>query len=496
MIARFLYCSVFITGAALLIIEILANRMLSPYFGSTLYNTSAILATVLGGLSIGYWLGGRLSARQNVMVVFLSTLIVAAFLTILVACVYPYFLSFVQVHFSPLYGSLVSSVVLFLVPSTFFGLLSPLAVVALDQILRQNSLGSKIGNMYAISTMGSIFGSLITGFVLLPLFPIDSILKCIGLIVAVLALTGALITKSKKLIFPATASVILACFSFVLSPFASVAVVASVNGEYNNISVVDGKWNQKPTRFFLMDQQLSAAQYRDTPDELVFDYTQYYDAYKKFGITPKNIAVIGGAAYSIPQAYVKEIADAQVDVYEIESKTIDVANTYFGGAANHPRIHNTIGDARIQMQKNPQQYDVIFIDAYSGVNAIPWQLTTVEFYQIVAQKLAPGGLVISNTISNTRPGSTKVLDSYALSQMQVFGHVSVYDAMPTKAQSITNTMILATNSDKKADSSPMKYVSQERFANSQIDISSLKNGIVLRDNYAPIEYFGLQELTH
>jgi len=495
MTARFLFISVFITGAALLVIEILANRMLSPYFGGTLYNTSAILATVLGGLSIGYWLGGKAATSKNIKLLFVCIILLIGIFTLAIGLVYTYFLAYIQQIMSPMLGSLVSSVILFLVPSVFFGLLSPIAIVILDQETKQNTLGSKVGNMYAISTMGSIFGSLLTGFVLLPYVPVDIILKSIAILLLVLALIGAIIIKNKIVMTATTMLSLAAVISFFLGP--TTTVVASVNGQYNHITVTDGMWNYRPTRFFLMDQQLSAAKYKDNAQELVFDYTQYYDAYKKFDVTPKNIAVIGGAAYSIPQAYVQENSGVQVDVYEIEEKTIEVANQYFDNAATHPRIHTLVGDARIELKKSMQKYDVIFIDAYSGINAIPWQLTTVEFYQIVEEHLAPGGVVISNTIVNIAPGSTKVLDSYVKTQKELFGYISVYNAVDKVAsQTTVNAMIIAINSKKAANSVAMKYITQDRFVKSNIDLGYLNGGIVLRDNYAPIEYFGLEELIH
>ena len=495
MTARFLFVSVFITGAALLVIEILANRMLSPYFGGTLYNTSAILATVLGGLSIGYWLGGKAATSKNIKILFLLIILFIGIFTLITGLVYTYFLAYIQQIMSPMLGSLVSSVLLFLVPSVFFGLLSPIAIVILDQETKQNTLGSKVGNMYAISTMGSIFGSLLTGFVLLPYVPVDIILKSVAVILLLLAALGSFIFKNKSLL-SATAMVVLISFiAFFLTP--SNSVIASINGQYNNISVVDGTWEYRPARFFLMDQQLSAAKYLDNHSELVLDYSLYYDIYKKFDIIPKNIAAIGGAAYSVPQAYVQENPNVQVDVYEIEEKTIEVANKYFDNAAAHPRIHTLVGDARIELQKSTQKYDVIFIDAYSGINAIPWQLTTVEFYQIVEEHLAPGGVVISNTIVNIAPGSTKVLDSYVKTQKEVFGHISVYNAVDKVAsQTTANAMIIAANSEKVANSVAMKYITQDRFVKSNIDLGYLNGGIVLRDNYAPIEYFGLEELIH
>src|SRR3989344_4149020 len=159
-----LLASVFITGAAVLVVEIIATRILSPYYGNTIYTTSSVIGTVLAALSLGYYLGGMLSDKYPEERLFYGIILISGFLIIFINVLDSTFLQFLSNFFSISYGPVISSVFLFFIPSFTLGMLSPFAI-KLYQKSSANEIGGHSGKVLFWSTLGSIIGSFFTGFV-------------------------------------------------------------------------------------------------------------------------------------------------------------------------------------------------------------------------------------------------------------------------------------------------------------------------------------------
>src|SRR3989344_3582806 len=163
---RILTSTVFIVGTTTMILELAGSRIVAPYFGTTIFTWTSLIGVILGSLSIGYWLGGKLADRK-VSLRILSILLFAN--SLLCLCIY--FLSneilhFIFLHFKQISsGALVSSTVLFTLPSIIFGMIVP--YVAKFKITSLHTSGKAVGNLYAISTVGSIVGTFLTGYYLL-----------------------------------------------------------------------------------------------------------------------------------------------------------------------------------------------------------------------------------------------------------------------------------------------------------------------------------------
>ena len=486
-----MYVSVFLTGAILLILELLGLRLLTPYFGNTSLTTSSILSTVLGGLAIGYWIGGKLGKVKEPQKVFFGLIIISGVLIALLNSLYTPILQFITANSNNSLSTVLAASVLFLIPCTIFGVISPLAIIVLTRAASK-TVATSVGNMYSISTLGSIVGSLLTGYVLIPHFGLNDILKVLSIILLLIGSLGLAYGSSKR--FQITTFVIALLLSLLLSLQLNPnnrGVVATVNGEYATIQVIDGTFQAKSTRFFVMDRQNAAAKYINEPNNLVYDYTKAFDSYSLYGVHPKKIAVIGGAAYTLPQAYIQNDSTVNIDVFVLEPKTIEVANQYFGGAANNPRIRTFLGDARIELAKHHAEYDAIFLDAYNTPQTIPWQLSTREFYAEVNQALTDNGVIISNIISTTRYQQAHILGSLYQTQSTEFSNFFAFATELTDKKT-TNALLLAS---KKTPFSlrSTKYFDTNYYTSHSIDLTSLTSGIVLTDNYAPLEHLAFLE---
>ncbi|MBI5205037.1 MAG: fused MFS/spermidine synthase, partial [Nitrospirae bacterium] len=177
---------VFICGAIVMSFEILGSRVLAPNFGSSVFVWGSLISVFLAGLSAGYYLGGRL-ADINPSSRKLSLIIIAPGLLLLTFPLYSgsvsdwLFMKDMGVRMSPL----IASSILFLIPSVFLGIVSP--YTAKLMICSLHTSGKTIGTLYALSTFGSIIGTLLTSFYLITLTGVNALIMGQGVLLIVVA---------------------------------------------------------------------------------------------------------------------------------------------------------------------------------------------------------------------------------------------------------------------------------------------------------------------
>ena len=166
---------VFVGGVCSIAVETSASRLVGPYFGSSTFIWANLIGLTLLYLSIGYFLGGKLADRYPEPELLSMLTAVAgfsvAFIPMLSRPILEISLSaFDNVSVGAFYGSLLGTMLLFAVPITLLGCVSPFAVrLRLDDVA---SAGNTAGSLYALSTVGSIIGSFLPTFVLIPAFGI------------------------------------------------------------------------------------------------------------------------------------------------------------------------------------------------------------------------------------------------------------------------------------------------------------------------------------
>ena len=162
-----LYAGAFVTGAIVMSFEMLGSRYLNPYFGSGIYTWAALISTVLAALTVGYFAGGMVADRwPSPRVLGAAVLIGSAFIVALPSFSTALLEALLDAIDDIKTGSLASAFVLMFFPVAFYGAYSPFAI---RLMLRSTaSSGGVSGAVYAISTAGSIFGTLGTTFVLIP----------------------------------------------------------------------------------------------------------------------------------------------------------------------------------------------------------------------------------------------------------------------------------------------------------------------------------------
>ncbi len=494
-----LIISIFITGASVLIIEVTATRILSPYFGNTLFTVSSVLGVVLAALSVGYYVGGIVSDKYPSEKLFFYIILLSGFSVFFLK-----FLTFFLLHrlgyaLSFISGPLISSIVLFFLPSFLLGMLSPFAIKLRQKNSSKNTIGKASGEVFFWSTLGSIVGSLSAGFILIPRFGVNQIIMGVGIVLIFLGLTGLFLSgvQNKKIIFPL---IMLAGIFLQLQLFQENSpYLYSKDGIYERINIYDGKFKGRPTRFFQLDRSSSGAMFLDS-DELVYDYSKYYVLYKLLSIRPQRALIIGGGAYSIPKAVINSLPQAKVDVVEIEPSLYDLAIQYFR-LTETKRLKNFAEDGRRFLLKSHTDYDLIFADAYYSLFSVPIHFTTKEFFNLVKSKLSQDGIFILNFSGDL----DKDTDSLTLSEIKTFRSVfsnSYFFAVDSPdSKKPQNIIFLGLPSVSKINFKDKKITTNKDpvirgLKSKVIDISLINfdKYPLLTDDYAPVEYLTAQVL--
>jgi len=190
--------AVFVTGASILVIEVVGVRVLSPYYGNTIFTVSGVISVILVALSCGYYAGGILADRLPSLRRFFGLIFASGIVLLALFTIGKIVLPVLSSKLSIVAGPLVSALLLFLLPALLLGMMCPYAIKLQSIYVPQKGIGSVAGSIFFWSTLGSIAGSLCAGFVLIPHLGIDRIFVATGLVLSTLGLTPLLFLGLKK----------------------------------------------------------------------------------------------------------------------------------------------------------------------------------------------------------------------------------------------------------------------------------------------------------
>jgi spermidine synthase len=380
------------TGAMIMLIELIGTRVISPYYGNTLFTWTSLISTAMVSLALGYYLGGRLADRKaNTETLY--TLIFIAGITILAIPKFSYFaLTWTNVLGARL-GSLACSLILFSVPLTLLAMVVPYAL-KLD-LTKLENVGVTAGQLYAISTLGSVFGTIFTGFFLIPSFPVSTILLSAGLILSFVSMAQLILQRKRKMIF--------FLLMIVLMPgMESVKPLHERSGHYGTIKVIE----KGDLRYLLVDGSSQGCIYKSS-NESCFGYVHEIT----HRLEPEDkVLLIGLGAGSLAKKFRFD------DIIEIDQDIGEVAEEYFGYEGEF-----IIDDGRHYIRTTDKAYDAIILDAFSGYG-IAGHLISLDAFIEAKKIMVPGGTLIVNTLGTEE----SVLQSYIYATLKgAFSNVSV-----------------------------------------------------------------------
>ncbi len=467
--------------------EIAAVRLLAPYFGASTVIWANTIGIVLVALSAGYWLGGRWADRNPTTSGLCRVALLAAALLALVPFVARPLLDVAvdaldEVSAGAFIGSLLAVLVLVAVPVLLLGAVSPWALrLAVQDV---ENAGTIAGRLYALSTAGSLVGTLLSALVLIPLVGTRRTFLLFALLIAVVAVLG-LWPARRYALAPAAIIVLLALPVGTLKAHADGRVIHEAETEYQYARVIERDDGSRVLE--LNEGQANHSIWRrDTV--LTRDYwDDHLTAPWATGraVPPRRVAILGNAAGTTARAYGALFPRTRVDAVEIDGELSEIGREYFG-LTPRPTLHVHTADARPWLrQQDGARFDAVSIDAYRQPY-IPFYLTTREFFEEVRDRLAPGGVVVINV--GHPEGEDQLEEVLAATMGDVFPHVLRDPVEPT------NTQLLASNAPISAGRLRTAARSMPALLRSPaLDLAGrlgppLPGGDVYTDDKAPVEW--------
>ncbi len=452
---RFLLLVVFLAGIGTLGVEMVASRLLAPYFGTSQPIWAVVIGLTLIYLSIGYRLGGRLADRHPDEKVLYQVIIWGGFLTAFIPLLSDPILRFSQGTISRLavgsfLGALFGVLILFAAPVILLAMVSPFALrLQLRHTEGVAAAGTTAGSISAISTIGSIVGTFLTVLYLIPTIGTASTTYLMAAFLVVVGLVG--LRDWRYLI---TLLIVIGLAYYTLSTRQSIksadcsgcTLITESESAYNYIQVAtsENRFYGPQVNLILNEGQAIHSIYHprfeqsgDPRDLLTgggpWDY---------FAVTPyvypdrdpssvTSMAMLGSATGTVPMQFLAIYGpQTRIDAVEIDPKIIELGREYFAMRdaevdPAHPNYHVHAEDARYWLATTDGSYDVIGMDAYHQPY-IPFHLTTVEFFQQVRDRLTPNGVAVVNA-GKAPNGDDRLGQALASTMRAVFPQVFIID---------------------------------------------------------------------
>ena len=494
----------FLASVCLMAVELLASRMIAEQAGNSLYTWTSVIGVVLAGMSIGNYVGGALSDRFD-PARFIGWLFLAASASVVGVLVLTYVSAIDEPFANWYWPAMVFATVfcIFFVPSLLLGTFAPAAIKIAVQ--RTEVVGTTIGSVSAWNAAGSIVGTLVAGFWLIPAFGtrsltmvVASLLACAGLALGPRRyVQGAWTAVAVTLLVLTRASVpALAQWKHQEMLQDSGSDPISAESAYQAIRVYEETSEDdadRTLRVLSLDHLIHGYVDMDDPSYLNYDYERVYaDIARRYaaGRTGVSAFFVGGGSYTFPRWLLAEWPDSQTLVAEIDPMVLE-ANYRATGLPRVTPIRTVLMDARnaVDELRVGRQFDFFFGDAFNDL-AVPYHLTTLEFSRKVASHLKPGGAYLVNLIDNYESGL--LLGSFVGTLERVFRHVYVFCTEPDGVVNRRDTFVIAA-SNVPLDTHGWEPRHGTDFKGSLLtpaNLSELRRkcgGRILTDDNAPVE---------
>jgi len=470
-------------------LELLGSRLVTPIFGSSIWTWGSLIGVVLAGLAAGYRFGGWLADRSPTPRKFSMIVFIGGILILLVPFIAPYALSFSQyAGLGDEYGPLLGTVLILLLPTFVLGMTSPYAIKLSSQTL--SSVGNVSGNLYSLSTIGSIAGTFGTVFVLIPLLDVRVIILALGL-----AVVGASLLGLPRSSIPFAILILLLVSTSLTQAAPQVALhngssIYEKQTPYSTLDVVD----VGNIRTLFLNGIPQSSMELNNPTHLVYDYTTFFNLGMQIHPNSTQVLFVGGGGFSGQKFFLATYPRIHVDVAEVDPDVIDTAMKYFAVSPN-PRLTIFNEDGRLYLSETSKTYDVIILDAYAK-SYVPFHLLTQEFIKLVASHLNPNGVVVSNLIGSLDGSKSNLFRAEYRTATDVLNNSAVFETIYSTS-TVQNLLLAATPSRTPLSASISRINATE--VSTQVSPSGgfsqhLYQGAVrtddvpiLTDNYAPVE---------
>lgn len=481
--------AVFLSSALLMILEIAAGRIIAPYVGVSLYTWSSVIGVVLGGLSLGNWLGGhwadRRAGEREVGITLLlssaSSIAILFLLTIIAPWIQDARINLLSASFLYVMG-------LFFIPSALLGVVTP--ILTTMAIKLDTRAGHIVGRMNALSALGSILGTFAAGYWLIQYFGTRTIIISVAVLLFIMGAMLLFRFNKKLLLVLLLMNVLIGSGTYLRGGFLEYCDEESA---YFCIRVVNAA-DMVPrgeARALVLDHLVHGINYSQWPTTLFTPYVHLMDelAMYHLGERASNASYFfaGGGAYTYPRAVMTHSPKATITVSEIDKAVTRIASKRLYVDTNNMHIMHM--DARMALQSvKGEQFDIIVGDVFNDV-IVPYHLLTKEYVELLKSKLNKQGMYVLNVVDV--PANPRLLKSMYKTLKAVFPHVAIWSE--TAQTDIKRyTYVISARSEQAM---PQEIIAQRGFKRIWKNVTrqiistdiELANIPVLTDEYAPVE---------
>jgi MFS family permease len=490
-----------------LAVELTASRLLGNVFGTSNLVWASIIGLILIYLTVGYFIGGRWADHSPHYRTFYLIILWGAFTAGAAALISRPVLrvaadAFDLLDLGVLAGSFVSVLILFIIPITLLGTVSPFAIRL--AISDKQHAGSISGRLYAVSTLGSFIGTFLPVLLFIPLVGSTFTFLIFSGFLMIVALIGLGLAEgwaqALRWIWLPVLLAILAALWAGGAFKTSAGQIYETESAYNYIQVIEFNG----TRYLRLNEGQGVHSVYN-PDQLDFHGTweqflaaPYFNLFAddhwisdRDGLKPiDRIAVIGLAGGTTARQATEVFGAIPIDGYEIDARIIEIGREYFG--MTMPNLNPIAQDGRWGLEHSDQLYSLIEIDAYRPPY-IPPHLTTLEFFQLCRDHLTDDGVIAMNV--GRTPEDRSLVDALATTLAQVFPSVHIMD-VPNSFNSIIYATVQLTSFETlqsnyellsaRSNVHPLLLASIERTLANQRETPT--EGILLTDERAPVEW--------
>jgi len=436
-----------LAGAGTMIVELAAVRLLAPWFGASAGVWTNVIGVILLALALGYLVGGRLARGARAGGSFAAVLLLAGLFTAWL----PRFAALVCEQFLPEnlslhdsarvfgWGSLASTLLLFLPPAVFLGCVGPLGVELLQR--RTGSCaGAAGGRVLAASTVGSLVGTFATTHVLIPIGGLQATFAGTGLLLGGLGIALAFAIRRGRWLAAGPGAVLILVpwlwpwnddiGRFVLRLGAPAGVAQTIvsaldlprvqprmpdgvsllrarESAYQSIRVVETSDGGGILRQLQVNEGLDSFQSVWRPEPGLLGEGYYYDlfalpAWWSGADGPWRVLAIGlgaGTAFRVIQGASPAGCAPELVGLEIDPEVVALGRKWCELPDEGPTVRvgsGLDGRAALRALAGEAPFDLAVLDAYAAQVEIPAHLSTVEFFGEVRERLAPGGWLAVN----------------------------------------------------------------------------------------------------
>ncbi len=482
---RYLYFTATITGAAIMVIEILGAKLLSPYMGTSHFVWTAQIAVTLVALACGYYAGGRVAdKRQRLGLLYWAILAAAAYCALSIFIIEP--VAYWALDLNLAAGSLLASTVLFFVPLSLLAMTGPFLVRMITSSVL--NVGGNVGRLTALGTLGSFAGTVFVGYAVLPFLPNSTTLYITSIALGLIS-TGYFLFFQRDGAPPSALALVALAAAGALAlaarepRFERMIERFTGNSHFGKLQVLESR--DGSIRYYLNDNLVQNT-YDPRSRQSASLFTHMLSGMAEAYVTNiQSVLCVGMGIGIVPMHFASR--GAQVDVVEINPAVAPLARKWFDFDAS--RVNLVIDDGRHFLNSCRKSYDVVVLDAFLG-DSSPSHLMTREAFSAVKRALRPGGAIVINMFGEVEPGRDFFTASLNKTLSSVFKGVRMHStgdgAVFFTAMDVPNPAF--ANRPPTEQAHPAVRSEFERTMSSVVSTDP-NSGNVLTDDYNPVEFY-------